>query len=83
MSELHARTGLSGGDGLRLVSRPSHPGLNPQEIEEELRSQLYAALFKLTFARATEKPAMVASMRFMCRLLHQVAITGAAHGRDD
>jgi hypothetical protein len=51
-----------------------------QNIEEDLRSQLYSALCKLTFAPTTERAAIVARMRFTCRLLHEVVTEGSLPG---
>ena len=90
MSEFWAWTGLLGGGGLCSSVYPSEkvpdqssscqPGgvsADQQYIEEDLRSQLYSALFKLTFASDTDKAAIVARMRFTCRLLHEVITRGS------
>jgi hypothetical protein len=43
-----------------------------QKTEEQLRSELYAALTELSFARAHEKAAIVERMRSLCGELHQL-----------
>lgn len=47
-----------------------------RRIEEELRSQLYAALFDLTYARTEEKAAIVERLSDTCLKLNDLIIHG-------
>jgi hypothetical protein len=47
-----------------------------EKVEEQLRSDVYAALVELSFARVEEKPAIVQRLSRACGKLNELIIHG-------
>ena len=53
--------------------------VEPENTEEELRSELYAALVELAFAPPVDKPRLADRLRAACSKLHALIVSGHAN----